>query len=72
MTLRICYICRGDDVVPIPGTTKPDRIIENAGAAKIKLSVDELSEIERSIPEISGDRYDEQTMRLSFNAREKL
>lgn len=37
---------KGHDFVPIPGTTKVERLMENAAAADITLSADELSELE--------------------------
>ena len=37
---------QGPDVVPIPGTRDPDRIAENAAAAAVELSGDELRRIE--------------------------
>ncbi|CAD5256232.1 Predicted oxidoreductase [Imperialibacter sp. EC-SDR9] len=48
-------------VVPIPGTTKIDRLTENIGAAAIKLAADELKEMEAASAqiEIVGNRYTE-------------
>jgi hypothetical protein len=36
-------------IVPIPGTTKLDRLEENIGAAAVNLSSDDLREIERRL-----------------------
>jgi len=46
-------------IVPIPGTTKVSRLEENLGAANVKLSVDELNEIEEAASgvQIQGARY---------------
>ena len=46
-------------IVPIPGTTKMDRLIENLGAAQIELTPAELSEIATAAATLapSGDRY---------------
>lgn len=51
---------QGNDIVPIPGTTKVHRLEENMGAADIHLTADELAAIERAIPEsaVQGERYD--------------
>lgn len=38
---------RGKDFVPIPGTTKVARLMENIAAADITLSIEELSELDR-------------------------
>ncbi|OQS04340.1 hypothetical protein THRCLA_03403 [Thraustotheca clavata] len=62
---------RGDDVVPIPGTKQPARIIENAGAADISLTPEELEEIEQSIPDIAGERQEARHSGVLFNAREQ-
>jgi len=48
-------------IVPIPGTTKPHRLEENAGAAGLKLSPADLAEIESaaSTVAVQGARYPE-------------
>ncbi len=47
---------QGEDVVPIPGTRKRERLEENAAAAEIDLDQDDLDELE-SVGAASGDRY---------------
>lgn len=46
-------------IVPIPGTRKLDRLMENLGAANIELTGGELSDLNTALAniEISGDRY---------------
>jgi aryl-alcohol dehydrogenase-like predicted oxidoreductase len=46
-------------VVPIPGTTRLDRLEENLGAADVRLSTAELRDIETAAAQISieGERY---------------
>jgi len=46
-------------IVPIPGTTKIDRLIENLGASSLELTANELQEIETAAAKIKpvGDRY---------------
>ncbi|OWJ59079.1 aldo/keto reductase [Inquilinus limosus] len=53
-------------IVPIPGTTKPHRLEENAGAAAVDLSADERRDIEDAVSavEIQGARYPEHLQRL--------
>jgi aryl-alcohol dehydrogenase-like predicted oxidoreductase len=53
-------------IVPIPGTTKVARLEENIAAAAIKLSSQELAEIDRAASQITvqGARYPEQLQRL--------
>src|SRR5256886_16625603 len=52
-------------IVPIPGTTKLTRLEENIGAAAIRLTADDLREIERAASEITvqGARYPEEMER---------
>ena len=45
-----------DCVVPIPGTRRAARVIENAGAATIELSEDDAALL-AELPEPSGERY---------------
>ncbi|MBS1979408.1 MAG: aldo/keto reductase [Bacteroidetes bacterium] len=54
-------------IVPIPGTTKLHRLEENIGAASIRLSVDDLKEIESaaSALTITGARYTEQAEKMT-------
>jgi aryl-alcohol dehydrogenase-like predicted oxidoreductase len=53
-------------IVPIPGTTKIDRLVENLGAASVTLSSDELLDIETASAKIipAGDRYSEGSAKL--------
>ncbi|CAM5396973.1 aldo/keto reductase [Streptomyces aurantiogriseus] len=44
-------------VVPIPGTRKPGRVEENAGAATIELAEEELALLEPIADKVAGDRY---------------
>jgi aryl-alcohol dehydrogenase-like predicted oxidoreductase len=51
---------RGVDVVPIPGTTRPERVEENVGALDVRLSADDLRALDELAPAgaAAGDRYD--------------
>jgi len=53
--------------VPIPGTTKLERLQENIGAAAVELTLDDLKEIDSAASEITvqGARYPEHLERLS-------
>lgn len=46
-------------IVPIPGTTKLQRLEENIGAVAVELSADDLSELDAAIAKITifGERY---------------
>ncbi|HSA52957.1 MAG TPA: aldo/keto reductase [Yinghuangia sp.] len=47
----------GMPVVPIPGTTKRTRLAENAAAADVTLTADELASLEPISAQVAGDRY---------------
>src|SRR5438093_991637 len=54
-------------IVPIPGTTKLERLEENIGAAAVELTTDDLREIEGAASKITvqGERYPEQLARVT-------
>jgi aryl-alcohol dehydrogenase-like predicted oxidoreductase len=54
-------------IVPIPGTTKLNRLEENIGAAAIELTSDDLREIESAASKITvqGARYPEKLARMT-------
>ena len=49
----------GNDVCPIPGTTKIENFNQNVGALSVKLTPDEMTELESyaAAGEVMGDRY---------------
>jgi aryl-alcohol dehydrogenase-like predicted oxidoreductase len=53
-------------IVPIPGTTKLSRLEENIGAVSVKLTPDDLREIERAVSKITvqGARYPEHLQKM--------
>jgi aryl-alcohol dehydrogenase-like predicted oxidoreductase len=53
-------------IVPIPGTTKPNRLEENIGAAAVELTSDDLQEIDSAASKITvqGARYPEQLEKM--------
>jgi len=50
-------LAQGEDIVPIPGSTDPARITENAGAAGLRLTPAEEAHLRALVPEAAGDRY---------------
>jgi aryl-alcohol dehydrogenase-like predicted oxidoreductase len=58
-------LAQGDDIVPIPGTKRRKYLEENAAAADITLTEEDLRRLEEAIPRGSaaGERYSEQQMR---------
>jgi len=55
-------VAQGGHIVPIPGTKRRRYLEENAGAADIDLTDDDMARIEAELPEATGDRYDEAGM----------
>lgn len=53
-------------IVPIPGTTRLDRLAENLGAVELNLANDELAEINKAVASIQvlGDRLPEAAMKM--------
>jgi aryl-alcohol dehydrogenase-like predicted oxidoreductase len=58
-------LAQGEDIVPIPGTKRRKYLEENAGAAGVTLTEDDLARIEEAMPRGSaaGERYSEEQMR---------
>lgn len=54
-------LAQGDDIFPIPGTTRSERLVENLDALKITLTPEENAEIRRlaESAETAGGRYPE-------------
>jgi aryl-alcohol dehydrogenase-like predicted oxidoreductase len=52
-------LAQGDDFIPIPGTSKIKNLEENAVAAQIKLSKEEIQEIRQAVEKanVAGERY---------------
>jgi aryl-alcohol dehydrogenase-like predicted oxidoreductase len=52
-------LAQGDDVVPIPGTKRLTYLEENAAAADITLTADQLAALARAVPAdaVAGTRY---------------
>ena len=56
-------LSRGDDVIPIPGSTRIERVIENAAATYVTLSPADIRALEALAPTVAGERYAEGGMR---------
>ena len=61
-------LAQGPDVIPIPGTKRKERLVENLGALAVELSVADITEISAAIPSGSaaGTRYPEGQMKSVF------
>ena len=59
--LAIAWVAsRGDDIIPLIGTKRRDRLTEALNALDLTLSQDELAAIEAAVPAdaVAGDRYE--------------
>ncbi|KAI0674615.1 Aldo/keto reductase [Trametes maxima] len=62
-------LAQGDDIIPIPGTTKIANLKENLGALSIKLSPDDVEEVRKkalAADATQGDRYPPDGVALLF------
>lgn len=61
-------LAQGQDIIPIPGTKRMERMEENAGALPVKLSADDLARIEAAVPRGSaaGERYPEGALKRVY------
>ena len=50
-------LAQGEDIVPIPGTKRPEYLEQNAGALEIELTAEELEAITGSLAGVAGERY---------------
>jgi aryl-alcohol dehydrogenase-like predicted oxidoreductase len=48
---------QGSDVCPIPGTTKIANLNQNLGALSVKLTPEEMAELESYAAGVQGERY---------------
>ncbi len=58
-------LAQGKDVVPIPGTKRRTYLDDNLGAVEIKITSEDLAELEGLAAIVSGDRYATQTAKLA-------
>ena len=52
-------LAKDETIVPIPGTTNPDHMVENAGAAAVTLSAETMAGVEALVNSqtVTGPRY---------------
>ena len=53
---------QGDDIVPIPGTRRRANLEQNAAAADVVLSAQEIAALEAALAQVAGLRYSEERM----------
>jgi aryl-alcohol dehydrogenase-like predicted oxidoreductase len=58
--LAIAWVlAQGEDIVPIPGTRRRTYLEQNAAAADVELTAEDLARIEAELPPVAGERYNE-------------
>jgi aryl-alcohol dehydrogenase-like predicted oxidoreductase len=59
-------LAQGDDLAPIPGTTRAERVEENIGALDVELSEEDLRSLDEIAPvgAAAGERYPEDNLRF--------
>ena len=64
-------LSRGEDVVPLVGARRRERLEEALGALEVELSADDLAAIEQAVPAgaAAGERYDDQQMAILDSER---
>lgn len=62
-------LAQGNDIVPIPGTTRPERIDENAGALDVAITPEEMARLDEIAPVgvAAGTRYPAPAMEFLDN-----
>ncbi|XP_058213340.1 perakine reductase-like [Rhododendron vialii] len=67
--LALAWVLQGDDMVPIPGTTKIKNLDENIGALGVKLNKDDAQQISDAVPilEVAGPRIKESSLHVSYH-----
>ena len=61
-------LAQGDDIVPIPGTKRAERVDENLAALGVVLSADEVAQLSAALPPgaAAGTRYPEAAMKAVY------
>jgi aryl-alcohol dehydrogenase-like predicted oxidoreductase len=64
-------LSRGDDVVPLVGARRRERLIEALGALELELSAADLAQIEKAVPAdaVAGERYQPEQMAILDSER---
>lgn len=61
-------LAQGPDIIPIPGTKRKERLLENIGALAVDLTAADVAEISSAVPPgaVAGLRYPEQQMKSVY------
>jgi aryl-alcohol dehydrogenase-like predicted oxidoreductase len=58
-------LSQGEDIIPIPGTTKTKNLLENIKAVDIQFSKDEINRIASIMKNSNGNRYSDTDLKLT-------
>jgi aryl-alcohol dehydrogenase-like predicted oxidoreductase len=66
-------LSRGEDIVPLVGARRRDRLKEALAALEVELASDDVAAIERAVPQeaVAGDRYDARQMAILDSERSR-
>jgi aryl-alcohol dehydrogenase-like predicted oxidoreductase len=61
-------LAQGNDIVPIPGTKRPERVDQNLAALEVQLSADEVARLSAALPPgaAAGGRYPDGGMKAVY------
>ncbi|PYI16394.1 Aldo/keto reductase [Aspergillus violaceofuscus CBS 115571] len=61
-------LAQGDDIFPIPGTTRPEALVENVAALEVRLTEEEVARVRAVVDEVEvlGGRYGEEALKTCF------
>jgi len=61
-------LAQGSDIVPIPGTKRPERVDQNLAALEVQLSADEVARLSSALPPgaAAGGRYPDAAMKAVY------
>jgi pyridoxine 4-dehydrogenase len=64
-------LSRGEDIVPLVGARRRERLQEALGALEVELTTEDVAAIERALPPeaVAGDRYDARQMAILDSER---
>ncbi|WP_164011234.1 aldo/keto reductase [Pyxidicoccus trucidator] len=64
-------LSRGENIIPLVGARRRDRLTEALGALQVELTAEDLARIERAVPPeaVAGERYDKHQMAMLDSER---
>jgi aryl-alcohol dehydrogenase-like predicted oxidoreductase len=61
-------LAQGSDIIPIPGTKRSERLLDNLGALAVQLTKEDVAKITASVPpgSVAGTRYSEAQLKAVY------